>query len=155
MGVFVTPRKGNWADATHGTLWVYCGPRGKRQLPRPSYTVGVKPAPPIVRTLVGAASYFGGPADPGTGHIGYRGDDLNVHPDSFAELDMGTSLGGLAYGAAVRVVHNGKSIILYKRDIGAGGGGVGGYARVIDLWYTAAQKIGCTGLDIVTIQVLR
>jgi hypothetical protein len=98
------------------------------------------------------ASMFGGPGDPGTGHIGYRGDDLNVHPDSFAELDMGHALGGLPYMAGLRVTGPRGSKMLYKRDIGAGGGPVNGVHRGIDLWYTAAQDLGINGLGVVKVE---
>jgi uncharacterized phage infection (PIP) family protein YhgE len=95
------------------------------------------------------ASVFGGPGDPGTGHVGYRGDDLNVHPDSFAELNMGTALGGLPYLAGLRVTGPRGSMRVYKRDIGRGGGSVQGKPRAIDLWYQAAQHIGISGLGLV------
>lgn len=95
------------------------------------------------------ASVFGGPGDPGTGHIGYRGDDLNTKWDSFAELNMGTAMGGLPYGAAVDVKGPKGSLTLYKRDIGAGGGPVSGHPRKIDLWYKAAEKLGIGGLGLV------
>lgn len=79
------------------------------------------------------ASVFGGPSDPGTGSSGYKGDNLYQHPDSFAELSNNygaplsqldySALGGLPYGAAATVTNpaNGRSKVLYKRDIGAGG----------------------------------
>ena len=100
------------------------------------------------------ASEFGGPADPGTGHIGYRGDDLNLHPDSFAELNMGTALGGLPYMAKLRVTGPRGSKVLRKRDIGAGGGDVNGHTRAVDLWYKAAQDLGINGLGLVQVQRL-
>ena len=87
---------------------------------------------------------FGGPADPGTGSTGYRGDDLNQHPDSFAELGYGTGrmyLGDLPYGAAIEVRNprTGRSMVLHKRDIGRGQGTP---AYPVDLWYQAAQRLG-------------
>lgn len=87
---------------------------------------------------------FGGPADPGTGFIGYRGDDLRQVPNSFAELSMGRALGGLPYKQAikVRVPKSGRTMTVRKRDIGAGGGPVDGMTRGIDLWWQAAQKLG-------------
>lgn len=100
------------------------------------------------------ASVFGGPADPGTGHIGYRGDDLNVFPNSFAELNMGTALGNLPYKAKLRVTGPKGSKVLYKRDIGAGGGNVQGKTRAIDLWYKAAEALGISGLGLVKIEKL-
>lgn len=102
------------------------------------------------------ASVFGGPGDPGTGHIGYKGDDLRKKWNSFAELNMGTAMGGLPYGAGRWVTGpNGKSLKLYKRDIGKGGGNVNGRVRGIDLWYKAAQKLGVNGLGTVTVSKSR
>src|SRR2546425_13167039 len=106
------------------------------------------------QTLTVTASTFGGPGDPGTGSTGYRGDNLNQHPDSFAELSKNpgaldfSALGNLPHGTPVTVTNpaNGKSLTLYKRDVGAGGGGVGGTHRSIDLWYKAAQQLGINGL---------
>ena len=68
-----------------------------------------------------------------TAHTGAWGDDLTVSTDSYAELSPGipgsrvtkqnaTMLGGLPYLTPLQVTnpHNGRSVILYKRDIGAG-----------------------------------
>ena len=92
------------------------------------------------------ASQFGGAGDPGTGSQGYKGDDLNRFPNSFAELGMGTAMGGLAYKQPITVSYKGKSITVLKRDIGGGGGGLDGKVRGPDLWYQAAQRIGLPGL---------
>src|ERR1035437_800351 len=102
------------------------------------------------------ASVFGGPNDPGTGSTGYKGDNLNNLPNSFAELGMGTAMGNLPYGTQVRVTNpaNGKSLVVTKRDIGKGGGAVGGTPRGIDLWYKAAQQLGVNGLAKVKVDVL-
>ncbi len=98
------------------------------------------------------ASVFGGPGDPGTGHIGYKGDDLRRYPNSFAELNMGTAMGGLPYRATRWVTGpNGKTLKMQKRDIGRGGGSVNGRTRGIDLWYKAAHKLGVHGLGTVTV----
>ncbi len=114
---------------------------------------GSRKAPAGGGSTVGA-SVFGGPGDPGTGHIGYRGDDLNVFPNSFAELNMGTAMGNLPYLAALRVTGPRGSKVLRKRDIGAGGGNVQGKTRGIDLWYKAAEALGVNGLGLVKIQRL-
>lgn len=114
---------------------------------------GTQKAPSGGGSTVGA-SVFGGPGDPGTGHIGYRGDDLNVFPNSFAELNMGTAMGNLPYLAALRVTGPRGSKVLRKRDIGAGGGNVQGKTRGIDLWYKAAEALGVNGLGLVKIQRL-
>lgn len=109
------------------------------------------------------ASIFGGPGDPGTGHIGYRGDDLNANPDSYAELSNNpgagvggdfAALGGLPYRAKLRITGPRGSAIAYKRDVGAGGGAVSGHKRAIDLWYSLGQKLGINGLGLVKIQRL-
>jgi len=100
------------------------------------------------------ASYYGGPTDPSSGVIGYRGDNLMKMPDSYAELNMGHALGGLPYLTPLRVSYGGKSAILKKRDIGAGGGPVDGVPRAIDLWYEAADALGLesAGLGVVDVQ---
>jgi hypothetical protein len=99
------------------------------------------------------ASTFGGPGDPGTGSTGYRGDNLNQHPDSFAELNMGTALGNLPYMTPVTVGANGQAMTLYKRDIGKGGAGLNGHVRAVDLWWQAAQKLHVNGLQDVLVTI--
>jgi len=107
---------------------------------------------------------FGGPGDPGTGSTGYRGDNLYQKPDSFAELSNNpgagvhgdfSALGNLPYGTPVTVTNpaNGRSMTLYKRDVGAGGSGINGTPRAIDLWYSAAQKLGINGLGVVKVTI--
>ena len=93
------------------------------------------------------ATTFGGPGDPGTGSVGYKGDNLNAKPNSFAELNMGTALGGLPYMAPITVALRGKKMTLYKRDIGGGGPGLNGHTRAVDIWYQAAQQLGLNGLE--------
>jgi hypothetical protein len=109
------------------------------------------------------ASEFGGPSDIGTGTTGYRGDNLALKPDSYAELSnnpgMGVgadfaALGGLPYMTKLRITGPRGSAIAYKRDVGAGGGAVGGLPRAIDLWYTLANALGVSGLSPVKIQRL-
>ncbi len=98
------------------------------------------------------ATTFGGPGDPGTGSTGYRGDNLHQYPNSYAELsNPGTldfaALGGLPYKQRLRITApTGKSAIAYKRDVGKGGGPVGGVKRGIDLWYELAEKLGLGGV---------
>jgi|GEM_PF-5979220 len=99
--------------------------------------------------LVGA-SVFGGPGDPSTGTVGYRGDHLPGKM-AYAELDMGLALGSLPYKQKLKITHGGKSVIAEKLDIGAGGGPVQGHHRAIDLWYQTAAKLGISGLGLVTI----
>lgn len=87
------------------------------------------------------ATTFGGPRDPGTGNIGYRGDNLRG-TNSYAELNMGKALGNLPYRTPLRITHGAHSLIARKRDIGRGGGPVKGLARRIDLWWETARKLG-------------
>lgn len=91
------------------------------------------------------ASEFGGPNDPSTGHTGYRGDDLRGRM-AFAELNMGTALGGLPHGAKLQITYGGKSVVAEKLDIGLGGSGCGGHSRAIDLWWETARALGFSGL---------
>lgn len=98
------------------------------------------------------ASFYGGPSDPSSGVTGYKGDNLPKHPDSYAELNMGHALGGLPYLTPLQVSYNGRSTVLKKRDIGAGGGAVSGHPRAIDLWYEAANALGFSGLGVVDVK---
>lgn len=87
------------------------------------------------------ASTFGGPGDPGTGSIGYRGDNLHGQ-DAYAELRMGTALGGLPYRHPLTIAHGGRAVSAQKLDIGLGGAPVQGHETAIDLWYETANKLG-------------
>jgi hypothetical protein len=100
------------------------------------------------------ASQFGGPGDPRTGNVGYREDDLLAHPDSYAELDMGSALGGLPYQTPLRVTYQHASAVLFKRDIGLGGPGLDGLPRAVDLWWQAARSLSFPGLAPVRVQRL-
>jgi hypothetical protein len=95
---------------------------------------------------VGATEY-GGPGDPSSGTTGARGDDLLLHPDSYAELggttwQTATAMGGLPYLTPLRITWGRRSAIAYKRDFGLGGGPVGGRPRSIDLWWQLAGHLG-------------
>lgn len=87
---------------------------------------------------VAGASVFGGACEPAE-HTGYRGDYLPARPWSFAELGMGSALGGMPYMATIRVLspvtHRRRNLKL--RDIGRGGGDVMGHRRAIDLYEPA------------------
>lgn len=98
------------------------------------------------------ASMYGGPSDH-TGSTGYHGDNLSGTM-AYAELGMGTALGGLPYRQKVRVTYKGKSVVAEKLDIGAGGAGCGGHSRAIDLWWETANAIGFSGLDVVQVEVI-
>ncbi len=102
--------------------------------------------PPGSGQMVGASEY-GGPGDPSSGTTGARGDDLVLHPDSYAELggltwQTATAMGGLAYMTPLRITWSRHSAIAYKRDFGFGGGPVAGLPRVIDLWWELAGRLG-------------
>jgi hypothetical protein len=104
-----------------------------------------------------------------TVHTGACGDDLTVSTDSYAELasriprsgvtkQNATMLGGLPYLTPLRVTNprTGRSVILYKRDIGAGqppSNTLDGYHYRIDLTPWAEQRLGLTGQA--TVQVTR
>ena len=102
--------------------------------------------PPGTGSTLGATEY-GGPGDPSSGTVGSSGADLNRNPDSYAELggdtfQTATAMGGLAYMTPLRITWGARSAIAYKRDIGLGGGPVGGLPRVIDLWWQLAGQLG-------------
>jgi hypothetical protein len=98
------------------------------------------------------ASTFGGRCE--SGHTGYRGAYLPKLWKSFAELNMGTALGGLPNGAKIRILYppTGRKMTIYKRDIGLGGGSVGGWPRKIDLWHDVTARVAvdsCTWTGVV------
>jgi hypothetical protein len=115
---------------------------------------------------IGATEY-GGPGDPTSGSYGSipnAGQSyLPAHPDTFAELSVlrvnpangGTftfadadALNRLPYLTALRVAHNGRSELLYKRDTGYGQGPgqfiENGQPYRLDLWWQAARALGVT-----------
>ncbi len=88
---------------------------------------------------------------------------LPAYPDTFAELSTldvnpatgglftftdADALGNLPYLTGLRVAVGGREMVLYKRDIGYGQGptgqGPGSLIYRIDVWQTAAQKLGIT-----------
>src|SRR5579875_794031 len=93
------------------------------------------------------ASEYGGPGDPSSGTVGASGASLLAYPDSYAELGgmtvaTATMMGGLPYMTPLRITWGGHSAVAYKRDFGLGGGPVDGRARVIDLWWQFAGRLG-------------
>ena len=113
---------------------------------------------------VGATEY-GGPGDRTSGDYGAIGDPaqsyLPAHPDSYAELsvlDSNPANGGtftfadanaldrLPYLTGLRVSHDGRTALIYKRDIGYGQGPgqeIGnGQPYRLDLWWQTAQALG-------------
>ncbi|MHB1568290.1 MAG: hypothetical protein ACYC0H_03715 [Solirubrobacteraceae bacterium] len=148
------------SDATSTTTPVAAGTGGSFTVPPAS---GDPPAPitlaPGQPTIV-AATYF-------TDQTGAWGDNLIVNHDSYAELSPGipgsqvtrqnaTMLGGLPYMTPLRVTNpqNGRSVILYKRDIGAGqplSSTLNGYHYRIDLTAWADQQLSLPGSGIVQV----
>jgi hypothetical protein len=115
---------------------------------------------------IGATEY-GGPGDPTSGSYGSipnAGESyLPAHPDTFAELSVlrvnpanggsftfadADALNRLPYLTALRVAHNGRSELLYKRDTGYGQGPgqliENGQPYRLDVWWQAAQNLGVT-----------
>jgi hypothetical protein len=113
---------------------------------------------------VGATEY-GGPGDPTSGSYGSIPDPrqsyLPAHPDTFAELSVlpsnpanggsftfndADALNRLPYLSALRVSHGGRTLLLYKRDIGYGQGPgqhiENGQPYRLDIWWQAAQTLG-------------
>ena len=113
---------------------------------------------------VGATEY-GGPSDPSSGSYGSIPDPsqayLPAHPDSFAELSVlptnpanggsftfsdANALGGLPYLTGLRVSAGGRSLVLYKRDVGYGQGPgqtiANGEPFRVDIWWVSARLLG-------------
>jgi hypothetical protein len=102
-----------------------------------------------------------------TDWTGAWGDNLTVATDSYAELSPGlpgpdltkqdaTMLGGLPYLTSLEVTnpHNGHSLILYQRDIGAGqplSHTLDGYHYRIDLTPWAERQLGLSGSGLVQV----
>lgn len=81
---------------------------------------------------------------------------------SFAELSDPpgslnfSALGGLPYHAKIGVRYKDKAIEVEKLDVGAGGPGLGGHVRAIDLWEDAAKQLpGFMSAGIANVEVLR
>lgn len=91
------------------------------------------------RALTVTASVYGGRGD--DNGIGYRGDRLFNHSDSFAELNMGSALGGLPLHAKRWVNYRSRTARGTKRDIGGGGAGLAGTVRAIDLHAPLASRL--------------
>jgi hypothetical protein len=125
-----------------------------------------KPLPmqPGVWYPAGATEYRDGDGT-GSGHTGSIPDpsqaNLSEHPDTFAELSLlpsnpanggaftfedANALGNLPYMTGLRVARAGKSIVVYKRDIGYGQGPsehtAEGFQYRIDLWGPSASALG-------------
>jgi hypothetical protein len=88
------------------------------------------------------ASWYG----PTPSTTGASGEDLRG-TQSFAELSNPPSslnfsaLGGLPYHSQISVTYKGRTIDVEKLDVGAGGPGLNGHIRAIDLWEDAAKRL--------------
>jgi hypothetical protein len=106
-----------------------------------------------------------------TDRTGAWGDDLTVSTDSYAELAPPSSSGGqvsrqsasmlgrLAYLTPLQVTNplNGRSVILYKRDVAASPSGsspLDGYHERIALTASAAKQLGLSTPAIVQVTLL-
>jgi hypothetical protein len=128
-------------------------------------------APPLMlqpgRSYRVGATEYGGPGDPTSGHYGSIPNPgqsyLPAHPDTFAELSVldsnpanhgsftfndANALNRLPYLAALRVTHDRRRALLFKRDVGYGQGPgrtiANGEPYRIDVWWQAAQPLGIT-----------
>ena len=161
--------EGLTAQGSGGTTTSISGTSGVATAGRP-FTVAPAsgdPAGPITlaqgQPTIVAATFF-------TDRTGAWGDDLSVSRDSYAELSPGipgsqvtrqnaTMLGGLPYMTPLEVTNpqNGRSVILYKRDIGAGqplSNTFDGYHYRVDLTAWADQQLGLAGSGLVQVSRL-
>jgi TP901 family phage tail tape measure protein len=92
-----------------------------------------------------SASWYGpiggqGPHPEGAGQtplVGKMFAELSNPPGS---LNF-SALGGLPFGATIGITFRGKTIQVKKEDVGAGGPGVNGHVRAVDLWTEAADML--------------
>jgi hypothetical protein len=63
--------------------------------------------------------------------------------NSVAELNMGTAMGNLPFGAKLRLHYakTGRTVTAYLLDIGAGGGDVFGHTRAVDIHCKTARAL--------------
>lgn len=93
------------------------------------------------RAITTGASYYGyGDNSPANSAVGAYG---TLHGYAFAELGMGSAMGGLTPNGWYYVNARGRSHSVrgQKRDIGAGGGPIMGYTRGIDLYEPFRNKL--------------
>jgi len=62
-----------------------------------------------------------------------------------------SALGHLPMGTVLQITYNGKTLAVPKIDVGAGGPGLHGHVRAVDLTMPAARALGFSGLADVTI----
>ncbi len=99
------------------------------------------------------ASDFGGPNDPSAYmHSTASGKTMDGSLVGYAELSTPpgslnfSALGHLPMGTMLPVTYNGKTITIPKVDVGAGGPGLNGHVRAIDLTQPAANQLGFPGM---------
>ena len=113
-------------------------------------------------TLYGG-SYSGGKWQPSNGIQGSASgatDDNGMGYDgiplpgktAYAELDMGSALGGLDKYTKLQITYKGKSIVAEKRDIGGGGSPISGKPRAIDLWWETAKLLDMRDSAVVNVK---
>lgn len=105
----------------------------------------------VRRAITTGATWYGGAGDSMTSGTAGAYGDLSGHPWSFAELGMGRAMGGLK-PLSWWYVHsktNHRTKRAQKRDIGGGGGAIGGYTRGLDAWHPLARYLGLMGNGIV------
>lgn len=99
------------------------------------------------------ASWYGPTSGQGSNPIG--AGQVPMKGNMFAELNRGTALGHLPYGAKIGLGVGGKSAILAKEDIGAGGPGLAGTVRAVDVWRDAAGPLGLISAGLALAKVKR
>lgn len=116
----------------------------------------------FVRGGMVTASKYGGSDDPSaygkttaggqTANNGLRGyaELSNNYGAPISQLDF-AALGKLPMGTQLQITYNGRTTVAPKVDVGAGGPGLGGYKRAIDLAAGTAGDIGFPGLANVTV----
>lgn len=120
-------------------------------------TAGPAPTPFPKQQNPNAPSYTVGASEYGLGESGHScpKGPMDFGGKAFAELNMGTALGGLPCGTQLKIEAIGSShnapVIATKVDIGLGGAPVQGHARRIDLYYQTAKAIGFSGTGLVRI----
>lgn len=68
---------------------------------------------------------------------------------AFAELDMGSGLGGLSPRSWWFIHHSRHVVRAQKLDIGRGGGPIAGVHRGIDLWWETLGPLGMSDNGVV------
>jgi len=91
------------------------------------------------------ASWYGPtPSTTGAAGVDLRGTqsfaELSNDPGAGTGADF-AALGGLPFHTHISVTYRGRTIDVEKLDVGAGGPGLNGHIRAIDLWEDAAKRL--------------